>query len=103
MKGKQGVTPTLDAFFAGLRHDKADWVEVKLAEEYQVVEIGQSLVLHLTLTLPRDVKELRRYGGSFRLFDQEITYTVIPAPVKKPRAKRAPKARSSTKTRKKRN
>jgi hypothetical protein len=95
-KGEQGVEPTLDAFFQGLRRDLADWVEIRVAEGDAVVAGGDSLMLHLTLRVPKDVKEGYHYRGSVRLFGQQLFYAVMPEP--KPPRSRAKQASETGRT-----
>lgn len=86
-KGDEGVTPTLDAFFQGLRKEMSGWVRISIKQGKQIVEAGGSLLLDLVLTLPRDVNKEFQYRGSVRLLGRQIFYTFTPAPIRAAAAK----------------
>lgn len=73
-----GIQETLDVFVQGIKADLADWIEVDIAEAGQTLRPGQTLPLHLKLTLPKDVDPRRVYEGDIRLFDQLISYIILP-------------------------
>ena len=75
--GDEGIEKTLDAFTRGLKKDITDWVDVSIAEAGQVVAPGQTILLHLNITLPADVNKNYHYTGDIRMFDQVIHYTAI--------------------------
>lgn len=92
-KGAEGVTPTLDAFFQGLRKEMSGWVRISIKQGKRIVGSGESLLLDLVLTLPRDVNKEFQYRGSVRLLGQQIFYTFTPAPTPAA-ATRAPKKKA---------
>ncbi len=71
---------TLDAFFSGLKTDLTDWIEVRIKEAGKVVAPGESVLLHITFILPKDIHPNREYEGDLRIFDQLLTYMIIPGP-----------------------
>ncbi|MBE2209349.1 MAG: hypothetical protein IAE84_17310 [Saprospiraceae bacterium] len=71
---------TLDAFFKGLKTDMADWIEVRIKEAGTVVAPGESVVLHITFILPKDIHPNREYEGDLRILDQLLSYMLIPGP-----------------------
>ena len=75
--GDEGIEKTLDAFTRGLKKDITDWVDISITEAGQVVEPGQTILLHVNITLPADVNKNYHYQGDIRIFDQEIHYTAI--------------------------
>jgi hypothetical protein len=75
--GDEGIEKTLDAFTKGLKKDITDWVDISIAEAGQVVEPGQTILLHLNIILPADVNKNYHYTGEIRIFDQIIGYTAI--------------------------
>ncbi len=104
-KGGEGATATLDAFVEGLRNDMAGWLEFKVSEGNEIVESGDSLLLHLTVRLPNDINKDYRYKGSFRLLGRQVGYSVVPEPVKRrrrPAAKKSTTKKPSASTKKKR-
>ena len=75
--GDEGIEKTLDAFTRGLKKDIADWVNISLKETGQVIQPGQTILLHLTIELPADINKSYQYTGDIRIFDKEIHYTAI--------------------------
>ncbi|MEO8414211.1 MAG: hypothetical protein ABI472_11160 [Ginsengibacter sp.] len=77
ISGDEGIEKTLDTFAKGLKKDITDWVDISIKEAGQVVEPGQTISLHLTITLPKDVNKNYHYTGDIRMFDKIIRYTAI--------------------------
>ena len=75
--GDEGIEKTLDAFTRGLKKDIADWVNISLAEAGQVIQPGETVLLHLSIEIPHDVNKNYQYTGDIRIFDKEIHYTAI--------------------------
>jgi len=75
--GDEGIEKTLDTFTKGLKKDITDWVDISITEAGQVVGPGQTILLHLNITLPADVNKNYHYTGDIRMFDQLIHYTAI--------------------------
>lgn len=71
---------TMDAFFKGLKKDLTDWIEVRIKESGTVVAPGESVVLHITFILPKDINPNREYEGDLRILDQLLSYIIIPGP-----------------------
>lgn len=80
-KGDEGTIETLDEFFAGMKKDLAGAVKVAIEETGQIVMPGDDLLIEVVLTLPGDVDETLIYNGSFRLFEEFVVYTIVPAAV----------------------
>lgn len=70
----------LDAFFNGLKKDLTDWIEVRIKEAGKVVAPGESIVLHITFILPKDIDPNREYEGDLRILDQLLSYIIVPGP-----------------------
>ncbi len=75
--GDEGIEKTLDAFTKGVKHDLTEWVNVSIKETGQAIEPGQTILLHLTITLPKEINKNYHYTGDIRMFDKEIHYTAI--------------------------
>jgi hypothetical protein len=86
--GGKGMMPMLDALARGVRDDMANWVDIKVAEAGQVVRPGESVLLHVSLSLPDDIKPDRHYRGEVRIYDRLLTYTITPSPVPSRRKRR---------------
>ncbi len=75
--GDKGSDATLDAFVKGLKKDIAGWVETSIREAGQVVNPGETKLLHITFKLPKDINDQRLYEGEIRILDQELDYRII--------------------------
>ncbi len=76
-KGDEGIEKTLDAFTKGLKNDITDWVNVVIKEAGQVVQPGNTILLHIDIALPKGVNKNFHYTGDIRMFDKLIRYTAI--------------------------
>lgn len=75
--GEEGIEKTMDAFTKGLKKDITDWVDIGIEEAGQLVPPGKTIVLHLTVTLPKNINPNFHYEGEIRMFDKLIRYTAI--------------------------
>ena len=75
-KGGEGFTATMDELTRNIHKDMADWAIVNIEESGRVLEPGESIQLHLTLTLPENVDPKRDYSGTMRLWDQTLSYSI---------------------------
>lgn len=80
-KGDEGSTATFDAFVKGMKKDLAGAVGVAIEQQGAIVMPGKDLMITVVLTLPEDVDASLIYTGSFRLFEEFIVYTIVPAVV----------------------
>ncbi len=75
-KGNEGYEKVLDEIVKNAHDSLADWAAANVAECGQVVQPGESLVIHLSVTLPRNTDPQKDYGGNIRFWDKEITYVI---------------------------
>jgi hypothetical protein len=54
----------------------AGWAIVKLEESGRTLEPGESIQLHLTLTLPKNVDPGKDYFGTVRLWNKVLSYNI---------------------------
>ena len=76
-KGDEGFDKTMDEFTRNVKKDIGDWVDVSIKEADQVVQPGKSLLLHIDITIPKDVNQNYHYTGDIRIIDKELHYEVI--------------------------
>ncbi len=79
-KAKEGFEAWADALIEGIGEDLADWVEIQIRESGQVVQPGQTISLHVTFTLPKDIDPGRSYEGNIRIHDRSLSYYIFAAP-----------------------
>ena len=75
-KGGEGFNATMDELTRNIHKDMADWAMVNIEESGRVLKPGESIQLHLTLTLPKNVDPKRDYSGTMRLWDQTLSYSI---------------------------
>lgn len=75
--GDKGNSALLDTFVGGLKKDMAGWLELHVDEAGQRVDPGHAILLHITLTLPKDIHLEREYEGDIRIYDKALSYTII--------------------------
>ncbi len=98
---ESGMQETLDVFIRGMKNDVASWATVTVREAGQLVQPGETLVLHLAFTLPKDIQPTWLYEGDIRIIDQLLSYKIVPAvpepaPMPKPAASTITTTASST-------
>ena len=76
-KGDEGIEKTLDEFTRTVKKDLGDWVDIAIREAGQVIQPGQSLLLHVTISIPNDANKNYHYNGEIRMFDKYIKYTIV--------------------------
>ena len=79
-KAKEGFEVWADALIEGIGEDLADWVDIQIRESGQVVQPGQTISLHVTFTLPKDIDPGRSYEGNIRIHDRSLSYYIFAAP-----------------------
>ena len=89
-----GMQETLDLFIKGLKSDVASWAEISIKEAGTTVKPGETCMLHIGFTLPKDMQSQWLYEGDIRIIDRLLSYKIVPNPsLKKP----APKSKHRTK------
>ncbi len=75
-KGGEGFMATMDELTRNIHKDMAGWAIVKLEESGRTLEPGESIQLHLTLTLPKNVDPGKDYFGTVRLWNKVLSYNI---------------------------
>lgn len=75
-KGGEGFNAMMDEFTKNVHKDMADWATIKLEESGRTLEPGESIQLHLTLKLPKNVDASRDYFGSVKLWNKTLSYNI---------------------------
>lgn len=75
-KGGEGFMATMDELTRNIHKDMADWAMVKLDESGSVLQPGESVQLHFTLTLPKNVDPNKDYFGTVRLWNKTLSYNI---------------------------
>ena len=75
-KGKDDLMSTLNEVTRNLKNNLTDWVSISVDEHGQIVQPGESLLLHVNFTLPKNADSRRDYDGNFRFWDKEISVVI---------------------------
>jgi hypothetical protein len=75
-KGNEGFDATMDEFTRNVHREMADWAMIKIEESGRILEPGESIQLHLTLTLPKNVDANKDYFGTVRLWNKMLSYSI---------------------------
>lgn len=71
-----GVTDTLDKVAQNIKSNMIDWAAMKIREAGEIVEPGESAILHVDMQIPKNADPRRDYSGNFRFWDKEISIAV---------------------------
>jgi hypothetical protein len=79
-KGSEGYIATMDALTKDINKDMAGWVSISIDEAGQQLKEGQSMQIHISITLPKTgIDPKRNYFGDVRLIDNIIfSYRILP-------------------------
>ncbi|MCG2420349.1 hypothetical protein K8089_15090 [Aequorivita sp. F47161] len=75
-KGKDDLMSTLDEVTRNLKENLTDWVSISVEEHNQIVQPGDSLLLHINFTIPKNAEANRDYDGNFRFWDKDISVVI---------------------------
>jgi hypothetical protein len=66
----------MDELTKNIHKDMVGWATVSLKESGTIVAPGKTMMLHLSLTAPKDVDTKRDYMGLIRIWNKEISYSI---------------------------
>ena len=75
-RGDDDLRSTLDEVTKNIKDNLTDWVDISVDECGQIVQPGESVLLHINFTMPKNASPKRDYDGNFRFWDQEISINV---------------------------
>ena len=75
-KGNDTLLSTLDEVAKNLKDNLTEWVSISVDEAGQIIQAGDSLLLHVNFTLPKKAVPTRDYDGNFRFWDQDISVLI---------------------------
>ncbi len=81
---ESGFTETFDVFIKSLKSDVASWASLSVREAGRLVQPGETVVLHISFTLPKDIQPTWLYEGDIRIIDQLLSYKIVPAVAETP-------------------
>ncbi len=75
-KGGEGFNAMMDELTKNIHKEMAGWANIKFEESGRTLEPGESIQLHVTLTLPKNVDASKDYFGSVRLWNKTLSYNI---------------------------
>jgi hypothetical protein len=75
-KGGEGYAATLDEMAANIQKDMAGWAIVRLEETGKIIEPGETIPVHFTLTLPKDANPRKDYFGNIRIWNRDLSFEI---------------------------
>lgn len=73
---KGDLMATLDDVTKNLKRNLPDWVIISIDEFEEIVQPGESQLLHVHFTMPENSEAKRDYDGTFRFWDKEISVRI---------------------------
>jgi hypothetical protein len=75
-KGAEGYMPVLDEITKNIQSTLPDWAAAKLEEIGKQVAPGESIMIHMNITMPRNADPRKDYEGSVRFWDKDISFVI---------------------------
>lgn len=75
-KGVDSLMSTLDEVSKNIKKHLLDWASISVDEVGQIVQPGDSLILHINVSIPKNANSKNDYDGNFRLWNKEITVVI---------------------------
>jgi len=75
-KGAEGYMPVLDEITKNIQNTLPDWAGAKVEEIGTVVAPGQSLIVHMSINMPRNSDPRKDYSGNVRFWDKDIAFVI---------------------------
>lgn len=76
--GEEGSEATLDAVVRNVANDLADWIGLSIENAGTAVAPGDATLMQISMTMPEDVHTDRMYEGEIRIYDQHLSYLIVP-------------------------
>lgn len=74
--GANGYENMLDEVSKNIQSNLPDWANANIAECGAVLQPGDSLLIHLSITIPKDCNPGRDYSGNIRFWDKDLSYAI---------------------------
>ena len=75
-RGAEGYMKTMDEITKNIQSNLADWSAASVEEVGKIVQPGQSLIIHLNITLPANSDARKDYDGNIRFWDKDIEFVI---------------------------
>ncbi|MFD2914099.1 COG1470 family protein [Psychroserpens luteus] len=75
-KGVEGFMSSLDEVSKNVKSHLTDWVSVSVDEFGQIVQPGESIIVHANFITPKNADAKNDYEGDFRFWNKEISIII---------------------------
>lgn len=75
-RGEDDLEATLNKVTKNIKDNLTDWMEISVDECGHIVQPGDSILLHINFTIPKNASYKRDYEGNFRFWDEEISVVI---------------------------
>ena len=75
-RGKDDLISTLDEVARNIKNNLTDWVSISVDESGVEVQPGNSILLHVNFTIPKNAETRRDYEGNFRFWDKDLSVLI---------------------------
>lgn len=72
----EGYEALLDGITKNIKANLPDWAEAQVTEVGMVLAPGESRLIHIRITIPRNAKPNKDYYGNMRFWDKDISYSI---------------------------
>jgi len=75
-KGGEGYIPTMDELAKNINRYLPDWASAHVEEAGQTLQPGETKIIHLNITLPKNTDAGKDYTGNMRFWNKSISYEI---------------------------
>ncbi|MBC7875337.1 MAG: hypothetical protein H7Y01_15155 [Ferruginibacter sp.] len=75
-KSGSGYEEILNDISKNIQSNLPDWAQASIAENGAVLQPGEKLLIHISITIPKNCDPQNDYNGSMRFWDKVISYVI---------------------------
>jgi hypothetical protein len=75
-KGSEGLMSTFDEITKNIQNSLPEWAAASVKENGKILQPGQSCMVHLAITLPKNSDARKDYSGVARFWDKDIAFVI---------------------------
>ncbi len=75
-KDTEGLTATLDRATQNIKENLTNWADTRVTEAGKILEPGDSMVVNLKITMPKNANAYNDYSGNVRFWDKDLSFVV---------------------------
>ena len=75
-KSGSGYEDVLNDISRNIQSNLPDWAKANVGESGTILQPGEKLLIHISITIPKDCDPKKDYSGSIRFWDKNISYVI---------------------------